>query len=159
MFLGQHLKEIILAVLLSEKEPARFWIGPMASEKSGNGAIAVGEMEPGRFVIFVDSPPVLTQGHETQGSAANRSHVVSPDGVKFVELIVQRVPAVFGREQGRVISKAQVIEARVIRVSQDDETDPAGLAIWGRDRRGRCRPRRHGRPARDRSRPLRRCRL
>src|SRR6266850_8205602 len=111
-------------MLLSEKEPAIRRIGDVAPEESFNRAVTVGVMQAGRLVILVGCNHVLTQGEKTCGSTGE-SHVVGPDRVELVELVVEGVASIFRSEQNRAPGESHVIEARVVSIPEDDDAKGA----------------------------------
>src|SRR5438093_1262890 len=85
--LGHHFEEVVLAMLLGEEEPTIANIRRVAAQKTFDRRVTIGVVKPGRLVILVNCHSVLSQGHETC-RIVRKAHVVGPDGVELVELIV-----------------------------------------------------------------------
>ena len=73
---------------------------------------------------------------------------VSPNRIELIQLIVQRVAAIFCyQDRVSVVHKRDIIERRMVGVAQDNERDVASSRGLRRDRRGRFHPKRRAPPA------------
>ena len=109
---------------------------------------------PGRFVIFLrlhGSHPIHAERDESGRDASLRMlsvQFVSPNRIELIQLIVQRVAAIFcHQDRVSVIHKRDIIERSMVGVAQDNERDVSTVCGLRRDRRGRFRPRRRALPA------------
>src|SRR6476646_5652804 len=92
-------------------------------------------MQTGRFVIFLGrnrSHPILAQPHESGRDASLRVPLVqfvSPNRIELIQLIVQRVAAIFCyQDRVSVIHEGNVIKRSRVGVAQNDQRDVAILA-------------------------------
>ena len=93
-------------------------------------------MHAGRFVIFLGrnrSHPILAERDESGRDASLRMllvQFVSPNRIELIQLIVQRVAAIFCYQDGvSVVHERDIIKRGMVGVAQDDERDVASLAV------------------------------
>src|SRR5262249_54299221 len=114
------------AVLLSKKESTPRGIWDLSTEQPSHRTITVGVMQAGWFIVFICRHAVLTKGHKP-GRIRWIRNIIGPDGIQFVQLIMERVSAIFGREKSRGATKCHIVEARMVGITQNNQTNAAAF--------------------------------
>ena len=104
-------------MLLGEEQHRPIFPEFSRPDQSADRAVSLRHMHAGRLVIFLcrnRSHPILAQGHESGRDASVRMpfvQFVSPNRIELVQLIVQRVAAIFCYQDGVfVVYKRDIIE-------------------------------------------------
>src|SRR5882724_7545938 len=117
-------------MLLCEKEQTVLRLNFVCAEKAADGAFPVGKCDASRFVVLDSSCETITaKGQQTRSGTERRVHVESPNRIQGIELTVQSVTAIFGREQDIFAGKGQIIEGSMIGIAENDDREGSGLAM------------------------------
>jgi hypothetical protein len=134
---GENFEQVVFAVLLGKEKPRPVCPEFSRPDQSVNRAVSLGHVHTGRFVILFPwdaGHPVLPERDKSGHNVSVRMlsvQFVSPNRIELIELIVQRVAAIFcHQDRVPVVHKRDVIECSMVGVAQDYERDISSLAAY-----------------------------
>jgi len=95
---GKDFEQVVFAVLLGEEKSRPALLEDIRSNQSLDRAVSLGHVQAGRLVIFVGRQWILAERDESSHNASRRIvflQFVSPNRIELIQLIVQRVAAIF----------------------------------------------------------------
>ncbi len=120
-------------MLLSEEKPGSVRPEFPRSDQPVDRAIPFGHMQPCWFIIFIGGHAVQAKRQEPSHDGSLRVlpvQFVCPDRVECIQLIVQRIAAIFGYEDGvSIIDEGDVIKRIVLSVAKHHQGNGPAVSV------------------------------
>src|SRR5262245_16505889 len=127
--LSYDLEHCVVAVLLRE-ESARVFEAFFGPEQAFLLETTARHVNPGRLVVFC-----ATRSRAQVAAECNEAyrvpifHIKRPNRVEFLQLVVQRIPAILGGQQLALVGERKVVERVRYLVAENEERDRAAFVL------------------------------